>query len=229
VPLAASAGVALLAFQVYSSSLPRLFEPLQFGSAPALTSRSLSEATQLAKAQGLTAVVASSQPTDDQPTDVVIGQTPAPGAWLRRGDTINLTVSAGLRPPNVVGKSLDDAKATLVRSGWSVAPQVETRVANGAPQNGVVDQQPEPEQALTERGPVTLFTAVPNLAFGKVVRTSAGGQAPTTVDGQDQTAGWVPGNPPTWMEVEFGAPITVSALSLQVATEKSGPALIEVW
>ena len=32
VPLAASAGVALLAFQVYSSSLPRLFEPLQFGS-----------------------------------------------------------------------------------------------------------------------------------------------------------------------------------------------------
>ena len=31
------------------------------------------------------------------------------------------------------------------------------------------------------------------------------------------------------MEVEFGAPITVSALSLQVATEKSGPALTEVW
>src|SRR5207247_1404314 len=114
--------------------------------------RSLGEATDLARTQGIMVVVTASQPTEDQPMDVVIGQSPGPGSWLRRGDTVKLTVSAGLRPPNVVGKSLDEARSMLVRQGWTTAPEIEQRVANGAALDSVIEQRPGPEQAMDQKG-----------------------------------------------------------------------------
>ncbi len=52
----------------------------------------------------------------DDPEGTVIGQEPAPGAFLSEGDTIRLTVSKGPRPvnlPALAGKNADEANAAL--------------------------------------------------------------------------------------------------------------------
>ena len=82
-----------------------------------LTDRSLSEAVAAAHRQGFEVAVVSSQPTDALPKDWVISQTPAVSSRLQRGTTVKVMVGAGLRPPNVVGQPVDQARGLLGRAG----------------------------------------------------------------------------------------------------------------
>ena len=229
VPLLASIGVAALAWLILNTMLPTLFQPFQVVEVPTLTNRTLGEATDLARAFGLEVNVASSQPTDDVPKDLVIGQVPDPGGQLRRGGAVKLTVSAGLRPPDLVGQPLDQARVLLVRSGWFAAPDVESRPTSQLPPGDVVEQHPGPQEAAPQKGPVKLVVAIPNLSQGKAVLTSAGGRAPAAVDGDEESVAWVPGGPPTWIEVNFGGPVTIAEIRLLLAQEVPGPSVIELW
>lgn len=58
---------------------------------------------------------------DRAPSGSVIGQRPSPGRWLSDTEVVILVVSSGPQPvavPEVVGKSLDDARATLEADGF---------------------------------------------------------------------------------------------------------------
>ena len=228
-PVLASAGVMFFTLHTFTSVMPRFYERFQFVQAPTLTDRTLSDAEDAARTQGLQVTVASSQPTEDAPKDLVVAQTPRPGSRMRRGDVVKLTLSAGLRPPNVTGKSLDEARAALIRAGWMVAPEVETRPGNESPPGVVIDQRPRADEPAPQKDSVTLVLAERNLAFGKGVQKSTGGSAPEATDGQAETVAWLPGNLPQWIEVNVGAPATITEVSLLAAIEKPGPATVELW
>jgi serine/threonine-protein kinase len=64
------------------------------------------------------------QPDDTVPHDHVIDTQPGAGTPLDRGSTVTLLVSTGPQPvdvPNVVGKSLDDARNDLQQAGFKVS------------------------------------------------------------------------------------------------------------
>jgi hypothetical protein len=71
--------------------------------------------------------------------------------------------------------------------------------------------------------------AAPNLALGKRVQTSTGGQVPEATDGQTETVARPSGSPSHWIEVDLGSPVTVQTVSLLVALERPGVATIEIW
>jgi serine/threonine-protein kinase len=105
--------------------------------------------------------------------NVVIGQDPAPGAFLGGGQSVKLTVSKGpdaVPVPDVHGKTLDDAKKALSDAGF--APVVDDKgVADkDVPKGSVVSQDPLAGVPTPPGSPVKLtpslgpeLTAVPNL------------------------------------------------------------------
>src|SRR3712207_4665327 len=105
---------------LFRSFLPRMFTNLQITDVPSLVDYDLSEATSIAEAHGLNVAVANTITTDDRPRGTVISQDPQPDRRVRKGNDVKLTISAGIRPPNVVGKPVDEARAILVRAGWTV-------------------------------------------------------------------------------------------------------------
>jgi hypothetical protein len=229
IPMLASGAVALLAFLLYASSVARLFEGRQVVEAPTVTNRSVDEASELARVQGLEVLVSDAQPTDDVAKDTVIAQVPGPGSLVLRGGQIKLTISSGLRPPSVIGRPLDQARAALVRQGWTAAPEVEARLTNEAAPDVVIEQRPAAEEVTAQKGSVKLIVAKPNVAYDRTVQTSLRGRAPEAVDGRPDTVAWVPSHPPSWVEIELDRPVNVTSVSLQAAVEEPGPATIELW
>lgn len=228
-PLVFSLGVVGSLLGLYGAAAPKLFRGPTSLPAPTLTERTLDEAIEAARLQGVAVAVADRKPTENLPKNMVIAQEPPPGSHLKRDEPVKLTLSAGLLPPSVVGKTLEQARIALIVAGWSAVPQVETRPTGGSGPNLVVDQRPKPDEAVEQKGPVTLVVGITNLAHGKTVRTSLGGLAPEAVDGQPATVAWVPGVVAGWIEIDLGGPSTVGAISLQLAQEQPGPATIELW
>jgi serine/threonine-protein kinase len=116
------------------------------------------------------------------PADEVTASDPKAGTQVVSGTKVRINVSSGpttVAVPNVVGKSINDATATLNAAGFKVSP---TFVESDQPQNQVVNQSPSQASkgstiALTvSSGPKTV--AVPD------VRTLDVGSATSTL--QDQ-------------------------------------------
>src|SRR5262249_37054976 len=176
VPLLASLAVVLVVARLAGSLLPSLpgglFSPNR--TVPSLVNRSLAEATALAQAAGLTVSITRGDPNLGQVKDTVLAQAPPAGAQLRGGDTVRLTVSPGLKPPNVVGKTLDQARADLLLAGWSAAPEPEVRTVAGALPNVVLEQRPGPDDLAPSKGTVTLVIPSASLTVGRPTLTSYG-------------------------------------------------------
>jgi hypothetical protein len=229
VPLVASIAVLGVVYQAYATASPRLVLGADILPAPALVSLPLEDATLAASAQGLQVVVGSVAPTDDLPKDTVVTQVPAAGGRVRRGGTVKLTLSAGLRAPDVLGKPLDQARLHLVRQGWTLTPNIETRLTNGSPPDVVMEQRPGPEEVTPQKTAVTLVVAAPNLAYARPGQTSAGGKAGEAVDGQMESVARLAGKLPNWIEIDFGQAVSVAAVQLHAALGTSGPLTVELW
>jgi hypothetical protein len=227
IPMLSSIAVVVLVFFAYTSGLPAMAGPAPSVIAPTLTNRSLDEAREIARRQGLDARVAVTR-SAEAPRDHVLEQDPPPGTRLEPGEAIDLTLSSGLKPPNVVGKTLDQARVDLVIAGWKPAAEVEVRPGAGPP-NVVVAQQPGPNETVDSRGAIQLVIAQPDLAFNKRTLTSAGQPAPEAVDGNEGTVASVGGNPPRWLEIDFGGPVTVSAVNLKPSLQQPSPVVVELW
>jgi beta-lactam-binding protein with PASTA domain len=229
VPVLVAIGGFSFAVQAYTQMATQLLARLDHVVAPTLTAKTLADANETARAQGLQVTVAGSRPSDSVAKDLVLSQNPRPGARTPRGATIALTLSAGVRPPSIIGQPLEAAGQELSQAGWQVAPEVELRPWTGSPPGVVLEQQPGPEEFVPQPGLVRLVVAAPNLALGKRVQTSTGGQILEATDGQPETVARPPGSPSQWIEVDLGSPVTVQTVSLLVALERPGPATIEVW
>ena len=230
IPLLGTLALIAVAIGGITIFIPRLFSGFQFTEVPTLTGHTVTEATSMAEASGLQIKQGSNVPTDDQPKGTILTQDPAPDRRVRRGGEIKVTTSSGIRPPSVVGKPVDEARALLVRAGWTVS-DVQNRADAAGAAGTVVGMQPSPEEPAENRQQgITLFVAVGNLATGRPVRLEgdAGGPAEMT-DGKPETAGFLAKAPPTWIEIDLAQPSTLASVELMTAQERSGETVHEVW
>jgi hypothetical protein len=231
VPLIASLAVIFSVARLAEAIAPDLRNGFFAGGhvVPALVGRPITEANAVAAADGLEIVVARGDPGAKQPKDLVLTQSPAPGLPLRRGKPVRLTVSPGIMPPNVVGKTVDQARAELLLAGWKAAPELERRAVPGASPNVVLEQRPAPDELAPDKGSVTLLVSATSLTVGRLTSTSDGGAAAETVDGKLETAGWPAAGPPSWIEVRLASPSTVGVVNLVAATVDETSATVELW
>jgi eukaryotic-like serine/threonine-protein kinase len=122
--------------------------------------RPLEEATAVLREAGLELEVVDRRFDEDTAAGTVLGQDPAPGAILHRGDEVEVVVSRGPEPvtvPNLRGMRSGDAIAELEALGFEV--QVERRGGFGAFLNPdrVFDQDPAPDARRRRGDTVTLY------------------------------------------------------------------------
>ena len=92
---------------------------------PSVVGYTLTDAITTAQASGLTITVVEYVVSGDVQADRVLRQVPEAGATCQSGDIIQVTVSGGLAEvPNVVGESLNDARAALTAAGLSVSTSI---------------------------------------------------------------------------------------------------------
>jgi hypothetical protein len=231
IPLLASLAVVFFAVQVADALAPDWRAGLfsQGHVVPILVNRSITEANETARMAGLAVVVIRGDPGAKQPKDLVLAQSPAPGTHLRRGSSIRLTVSPGIRPPYVVGKTVEQARAELLLAGWSAAPELERRTVPGASPNVVLDQRPGPDELAADKGAITLIVPSASLTVGGLTSSNDGRTAAETVDGKLETVTWPTAGPPSWVEVRLAGASTVGVVNLVAATVHDTPAIVELW
>ena len=123
---------------------------------PDMTGMTVPEARSLAGSRGFQVIVIGDRVTDRDPRDRIVQQSPIAG-WEASDQPIRVTVSAGVRVPDVRGKSLENATAALTELGWRVA-RVERGSFPGQPSGTVVLQSPAPNEVAP--GPGELLLAI---------------------------------------------------------------------
>lgn len=97
-----------------------------------------------------------------QPARRVVSQFPAGGQRVRRGTTVRLNLSQGLRPavsvPNVVGESEASASSQLAAAGFTVR-SVARSTSDPADDGKVVGEQPHGGSRASRGSTVTVYVA----------------------------------------------------------------------
>ncbi|MBW3561400.1 MAG: PASTA domain-containing protein [Actinobacteria bacterium] len=112
-------------------------------------------------ALGLNPEVVAREFSEDVAAGVVMGQTPAPGEILYRGDTVQLTVSEGPPPfpmPDVEGRSREEALQILQSKGLEVVVREQGRLFGFVgPSDTVAKQEPEPGTTVRAGDTATIY------------------------------------------------------------------------
>ena len=223
-PLLATALLIAAAVGGIMFFIPRMFDGFRQTDVPSLVGRTMPEAV------GLTVKASESVPTDDQPKGTVLGQDPPADRRIRRGSEIKVTISAGIRPPTVVGKPVDEARVMLVRAGWNVTG-VETRSDLPGAAGTVVGTKPSAQELADDRKQgILLYVGTGNLAAGRAIRLEGGGTGPAEmIDGKVETAGYLNKPAPTWIEIDLAQPGPLAAVELVTAQDQSSVTIHEIW
>jgi len=229
-PLLATAALIAAAVAGIMFFIPRMFDGFRQTDVPNLIGRPMPEAMGIAESSGLSVKASESVPTDDQPKGTVLTQDPPADRKTRRGSEMKVTVSAGMRPPNVIGKPLDEARVILARAGWSVIG-TENRTDLPGAAGTVVGSKPNDKELADDRKQgITLFVGTGNLAAGRAIRLEGGGAGPAEmIDGKVETAGYLPKGAPTWIEIDLAQPGTVASVELVTAQDQPADTVHEVW
>ena len=179
-----------------TGGVPWASDALPITTVPRLVERDLPEATSIATAHGLNVAVANTIVTADRPRGSVVAQDPQPERRVRKGGEVKVTISAGIRPPDVVGRPLNEARATLVRGGWTVGA-VEVSAGAATPPDTVVGMRPGPDEpAMSRQQPIGLIvsggnagTAAPAPTVGNLAAGWGPGASATLRDGSTDRAG----------------------------------------
>ncbi len=142
-------------------------------SVPGFVGRVEAEAEKLARHDGLTYHV--SHQVSPDPKDVVVGQSPAPGAWTAVRD-VRLIVSSGPAPvsvPKVIGEPWAAAKKQLDAIGFAYGtPTAQYNAKFGA--NTVMSVVPAPGTSVAPDAPLAI---VLSKGFAPVVVPAVSGQS----------------------------------------------------
>jgi serine/threonine-protein kinase len=230
IPLLGTAALVAAAVGGIMFFIPRLFDGFRMTDVPNVVGRPMSEAMSVAEASGLTVKASESVPTDDQPKGTVLTQDPPSDRRTRRGTEMKVTISAGMRPPAVAGKSVDEARVILARAGWNVIG-TENRTDLPGAAGTVVGTKPGAQELADDRKQgILLYVGTGNLAAGRSVRLEGGAQGPAEMlDGKVETAGYLAKAPPTWVEIDLALPGPVAAVELITAQDQPGVTVHEVW
>lgn len=230
IPVLATALLLAAAIGGIMYFIPRLFDGFRMTDVPPLVGRTMPEAVGAAEASGLTVKASESVPTDDQPKGTILSQDPPADRRTRRGTEVKVTISAGMRPPAVVGKPVDEARVMLVRAGWNVTG-VETRTDLPGAAGTVVGTKPGAQELADDRKQgILLYIGTGNLAAGRAVRFEGGAAGPAEmIDGKIETAGYLNKGAPTWIEIDLAQPGPLAAVELITAQDQSSVTIHEIW
>jgi len=230
IPLLATAALVAAAVGGIMFFIPRLFDGFRMTDVPNVIGRPMPEAMSVAEASGLTVKASESVPTDDQPKGTVLTQDPPADRRTRRGSEMKVTISAGMRPPGVVGKPLDEARVILARAGWNVLG-TENRTDLPGAAGTVVGTKPGAQELADDRKQgLTLYIGTGNLAAGRAIRVEGGAAGPAEmIDGKVETAGYLAKGPPTWIEIDLAQPSTLASVELITAQDEPSNTVHEIW
>jgi hypothetical protein len=210
--------------------IPRLFDGFRMTDVPPLTGRPMQEAMGLAESSGLTVKASESVPTDDQPKGIVLTQDPPADKRTRRGTEVKVTISAGMRPPSIVGKPVDEARVILARAGWNVIGTENRTDLPGAAGTVVGSKPGDKDLADDRKQGIMLYVGTGNLAAGRTIKLEGGAAGSAEmIDGKIETAGYLAKGPPTWLEIELAQPSTIASVELITAQDQPGNSIHEVW
>lgn len=120
---------------------------------PDLKGKTLSQAQRAVEAKGLELEVAKEVYNEKIPPGRVISQDPAAGEKIKKGGTIQVTLSKGLatlKVPSLVGKTQEEAENILKKAGLEVG-KVERAYSDTVPEGSVISQSPK-AGAKVEKG-----------------------------------------------------------------------------
>jgi len=144
-------------------------------SVPTLIGHMQTDAESILSASGLK--LGKTDPAvSDQPEGTIISQDPVSGSKIRSKDTVNIVVSTGsgkakVTMPNLLGKSIDDAKAMLVQLQMTKDPHITYKSDSNVDPDIVISQS-------VNQGEQTTVDTVIELVVNKI-----GGSTPTTGNG----------------------------------------------
>ncbi len=135
----------------------------QMVTVPPLRGRSLRETRLKLEELGLRLGTVTTQTSQELPDGTVISQFLAPGARVKPGSYVDVTVSGGLNRdslvvPNLVGKPLNVAQKALADKGLKTGKITYEANADLLP-NTVIDQFPLPEAVVSYGKEIDLFVA----------------------------------------------------------------------
>ena len=128
---------------------------------PNVVGEKFERAKAILEEKGLEALVKGEQQTREKPPGTVVDQKPEPGTKLKKGDRVDLVlaVKSVIKMPNVIGRSIDEAKALLREAGLAV-PEVKDRKTNEKSPGIVLKQTPTPGVEVEPGQKVILEVAV---------------------------------------------------------------------
>lgn len=132
-------------------------------------------------ARGLRVVVGERAPSLEAAPDTVVRQTPLGGSEVPRGAKIEVVISSGpphLDVPDVVGKPLAEARATIETAGLTVGDV--TRAGTGAPDSVTETKPPAGTEVLA--GSSVALVAVPSGILVPDLRGLSRGEATESLE-----------------------------------------------
>lgn len=128
-------------------------------SVPDLTNMSSDEARQALEKLGLRAESGKAEFSDTIELNRVMGQSPASGEEVRKGDTVTYILSLGIgnaKVPNVLGSNEDGARSTLEAAGFKVIVQ-SGGYSSEYSKGQVMNQNPGADADLKKGSEVNIF------------------------------------------------------------------------
>ncbi|MER2527931.1 MAG: UDP-forming cellulose synthase catalytic subunit [Candidatus Competibacter denitrificans] len=144
--------------QSFGDCLPLPITPPNIA-APTVVGQTQAAATTALLGAGLVVGTITQQVTTANPAGTVLSQTPAAGACVLPGDTVNLTVAvAPVTVPNVVGQSQSAATAAITAAGLTLGA-VTTQNNTTVPAGTVLSQNPAAGATANPGAAVALVVA----------------------------------------------------------------------
>ena len=137
---------------------------------PSLVGKSKIEAESILEDSSLNPIFSEPRYSDEYPTDHIIYQKPEAGSIVKNNRRIYIVVSGGnplTKMPNLVDKTLRDAKVSIERLGFRIGNIQEVRSEEKA--NTVIEQYPKESTNLEKGTKVRLKISVgPNIGMVRV-------------------------------------------------------------
>jgi len=135
----------------------------QLSEVPNLRGRSLRDAKFALEQRGLKLGETVRKTTNEFPEDFVISQIIQPGSKVKRNSSLDLILSDGpvvgdLKVPNVIGKSLEEAKKLITDTKLKVG-KITYQTNNELPPGQIIDQYPKVDKSANENTAIDLFVA----------------------------------------------------------------------
>jgi serine/threonine-protein kinase len=141
-------GALLLTYVLFAAAAMRVALKTREVSVPALTGKSVNDATALLAEAGLNLKIEEARRADPKvPAGQILAQEPQPGIRTRRERSVKVWVSSGPRAtivPALLGESERTAQLRLQQDGLEVAGMAEVRSAE-YPSDAVIAQTPPPK------------------------------------------------------------------------------------